>query len=100
MRHVTLRGRIATEPFPDMSVKTATVGTGPVKVARIENKSSLVPLRVVMDCEDGRFHVGDMVLVKGSNYTALWAKEIHDTVDGIKYILIPEAFVEVVRKYE
>ena len=89
------KGRIATQPFRDMSVKTSINGAGAVKVARIENKVTLTPLMVVFDSEDERVTEGDVILVKSSCYTAPWAKEIYSTGE-FEFILVPDGAVEVI----
>jgi hypothetical protein len=89
------KGKVAVEPFPDMSVKTTAQGAGSVKVARIETKVALVPLKVVWHSEDGRFFPTNTVYVKGSHFTQPWAKEVHE-IDGEKFILIPDSVVEAV----
>jgi hypothetical protein len=91
----TTKGRVATAPFADMSVKTALLGAGPVKVARIENKVTLARLKVVFPSEDGRFSPGQTLLVRSSLYTAMWAKEIQEH-EGVQFILVPDDKVEVV----
>jgi hypothetical protein len=90
------KGKIAVTPFPDMSVKTSSQGTGSVKVARIDNKITVVPLTVLFPSEDSRFFTGDVVFVKGNNYTLPWAKDVYE-VDGRSFILIPDSVVELVR---
>lgn len=90
---MTMKGRVALEPFPDMSVKTTTSGAGPVKVVRIENRTALVPLRVVFSCFEGPLVKGLTALVRGNQYTQPWAKEIHE-IEGQKFILAPDAVVE------
>lgn len=89
------KGRVACTPFPDMAVKTAVLGQGTVKVARIENKVSLVAMKVVMPTEDFRFVEGDVAYVRGNHYTQVWAKEIFQTPSGTDYILVPENLIEV-----
>ena len=91
----TTKGRVATEPFPDMSVKISRQGVGPVKVARVENQVTLVPLKVLFRSEDGRFLSGQTVYVRGNLYTQPWAKEMQE-ISGIKFIVVPENFVEVI----
>lgn len=93
----TYNNKIACKPFPDMSVKTSLQGSGPVKVARIENKVSLVPLEVLVGPAHGGLQPGDTVFVRGSHYTQPWAKEVF-TVDQLEpFILIPESAVELVQ---
>jgi hypothetical protein len=89
----SVKGKVAVASFPDMSVKTTVRGAGSVKVAYIENKTELVHLPVLFYTEDARFGPGDTVLVRGSHFTAPWAKEIFEH-DGQKFILVPETYVE------
>jgi hypothetical protein len=91
---LSVKGKVAVEAFPDMSVKTSLGGSGSVKVARIENRVSLVPLKVVLLTEDSRFTPGDIVYVRGSHYTQPWAKEVH-VVNGKTFILIPDTAIEI-----
>lgn len=106
MKILTYNQKIACQPFPDMSVKTSLQGSGPVKVARIENKVSLVPLKVVASAasttdfpvQPKAIWPGDTVFIRGSHYTQPWAKEVF-TVDGLEpFILVPESAVELVQR--
>lgn len=90
----SVKGKVATEPFQDTSVKTSLNGEGSVRVARIENKVSLVPLAVVFDSEDGRWKAGDVVYVKGNLFTQMWAKEFFKTPEDKTFILMPDGCVE------
>lgn len=94
-RLMTTKGKVALDPFPDMSIKTSLSGTGAVKVTRIENKVSLVGLLVRFDTEDNRFRKGQIAYVRGNNYALPWAKEIHEFA-GEKYILVPDAAIEAI----
>ena len=93
----TSKGRIACTQFPDQSVRTGTRGEGHIKVGLIENRISLCKLTVVLDTEDGRFVSGDSVYVYSKLFTQPWAKETL-TIDGMTFILVPEASVEAFEK--
>ena len=95
---ITLNGRVALEPFPDMSVKTSMQGEGVTKVARIENKSELVKLVVRSNTDDGKFLEGDVALVRGSHYVQFWAKEVFPSWGGDSkpYILVPYVNIEAI----
>lgn len=94
----TTKGRVAAEPFPDMSVQTTKAGTGAIKVTRIESKVGLVKLKVLLNSEDGRFVDGGYVFVKSANFTQPWAKDVIEVTKAgqpLRFILVPDAFVEV-----
>jgi hypothetical protein len=89
----TVKNKVACSPFPDQSVKTSIVGDGAVKAMRIENRSSLAPLKVLYATEDGRWSQGDVVYVHAKQYTQPWAKEVLELA-GVKFILVPDTFIE------
>lgn len=93
MRLNTKNGKIAVNPFVDTSVKTSLHGTSSIKVARIENKVSLVAADVLFDSEE--YKAGTKVLVRGDLYLQPWAKEVF-TFEGVQYILMPKDKVEAV----
>lgn len=92
---VTTSAFVATEPFPDMSVKLQSHGQGAVKAVRIENKTQGVWLKVLYGSENGRFAAGMKVFVHGRQYTQKWATDIQE-FEGKKFILIPEKEVMVI----
>lgn len=92
---VTPPGFVATEPFPNMSVNVQTHGEGSVKVARIENKTAGVWLKVVYTQENQRIYAGQKVMVHGKQFVQHWAKDIQE-LDGVKFILVPEKEIMVI----
>jgi len=93
----TMNKKVAVEPFQDMAVKTVKHGQGAVGVARIENRISLTPLKVLFGTNDGTFREGDVVYVRSNLYTVEWAKERHE-FEGKTFMLLPEQYVEAVIK--
>jgi hypothetical protein len=96
IHHIGFNKKIICEPMKDMSVKTVLEGAGAVKVARIDNKVSLVTLKVLKEYATDRFTMtkDDLVYVRGSCYTQPWAKEVFRLEDGTEFILVPESAVE------
>ena len=94
---VTARNKVACEPFPDMAVKTSAVGTGTVKVGRIDNtaKGSMVTLRVIFGSEDDRFRAGQRVMLQANLYSQPWASSVQE-LHGQQFILVPADAVEVI----
>lgn len=92
--------KIVCEPMHDMATKTVLEGAGTVKVARLDNKISLVELKVLTDYHTGRWGLspGDSVFVRGASYTSQWAKEIFTLPDLPEFILVPEVAVEIVSR--
>ena len=92
---VTAPGFIATEPFPDMSVNVQAHGQGAVKVARIENKTAGVWLKVIYTQETQRVGAGSKIMVHGKQFTQHWARDVQE-LDGVKFILVPEKEIMVI----
>ncbi len=90
--------KIVCEPMRDMATKTVLEGAGTVKVARLDNKISLVELKVLTEYATERWTLvpGDSVFVRGTSYTSQWAKEIFTLPDLPEFILVPEVAVEIV----
>jgi hypothetical protein len=95
----TLNGKLAVTPFPNMAVKTEAKGTGTIKVGYVETKVALVALTVVFPGGENHgggyyeFSEGDTVYIRGSHFTAPWAKEIHSS-GGKEFILVPISALE------
>lgn len=91
------KGKVAVEPFPDMSVKTETVRApgAAVGVTRIESKAKIQMLNIIWDSECGRFKRESRVGVKASAFATPWAKEVFE-YGGKSFILMPDTFVELI----
>jgi len=102
IHYIGFNKKILCEPMKDTSVKTVLEGSGTVKVARIDNKVSIVSLRVLKEYATERFTMtlDDLVYVRASSYTQPWAKEIFRLEDGTEFILVPESAVEFFGKKE
>lgn len=80
---------VATEPFKEIAAKQKVTGG----IAVIDNKVSLVPLKVVFSSP--LFTAGDIVWVHGDVVSKhRWAKEVY-RVNEHEFILVPEEFVMV-----
>ncbi len=95
--------KIAVTPFPDNSVKAETYGTGAVKVAKIANtKHTLVKLKVLataMWVVNGNtvkcIYKDSEILVRSSEYSSPWGKEIFTEGLDQPFILFPFDRVEI-----
>lgn len=92
----TVNNKIACTPFPDMGAKKTLEGAGPVKVMRIESTKALTSLEVLMEAPDLDVGVGDVVYLRSDLMAMPWAKEVHKTLDGTPFILVPFDRVEIV----
>ncbi len=84
---------LALEPFPTMSIEKDTRSG----FTTIRQKATLTGLRVVFPSEDNRFLAGDTVFVMADNYAQPFAKNVYEQ-EGKKFILCPEALIQLVRR--
>ncbi len=82
-------GNIGTEPFKTNDVKTINVGG----FAKVGQKHELTPLKVVIG--NNNYLVGSIIYVLGETCKAPWAAKVYK-VNGMDFILVPEASVQLV----
>lgn len=95
------RHQIGVTPFPDSSVKIEVKKTGQYGVASIQNKVSLVELKVLVEDAEGLFKKGSTVFVRGDLYVHPWAK-VKYTLPEVseEFILLPVNVVDIVKEPE
>ncbi len=81
-------GNIGTEPFKTHELQTINIGG----FAKVGQKHSLTSLKVVIG--NNNYPVGSTIYVPGEMCKAHWATKIFK-VDGVEFILVPEASVAV-----
>lgn len=97
--------KVATEPFPDKSVRTESVGEGAFKAVRVVNtKTDLVRLKVLFDAEVSSagtnstlIRAGDAIWVRAADYAQPWGKEVF-AIGEDKFVLIPANRIEVMER--
>ncbi len=85
----SVEGQIAVEPFKTNEIK-ADVQRG---FAKIEQKHSLTPLKVVIG--NNKFPTGSTVYVPGEACKAPWATKLLKIGD-LEFVMMPEGFVVIV----
>jgi hypothetical protein len=102
-------GNVITEPFVRNAIKPQAAVVEQFKMVGIENnKNSLTWLKIISvsiprtQNEEvlRRLNAGDFIGVPGTSYAQPWAKEVHETEDGVKYIIVPLDAVRVVKMAE
>lgn len=87
-------GKVGVEPFPDMSIKIGKKGEGTVKVGFIEQKSSLVKLKVLFGPRNFGTELR-AVWVPADLYVQPWAKKIFELNPLEPFIMLPENLIEL-----
>ena len=92
----TTNRRVAAEPIVDLAAKSLIKGG----MAYIENKVSLLELKLVFGSDDGPYEAGDSIVIHGDNGTrSAWARDVL-TMGDKKFILVPFEAILMVRHRE
>lgn len=89
----TINKRVALEPFPEIGVRV-TVKAG---VSQIQQKGSLVKLRVVYDTADNFLRAGDYAYLRG-DFSKDTRFQPLTAADGTKFMLVPIELIDGVEQ--
>ena len=90
----TLNRLVATEPFPDASIRPPDKTDGFVTTAQ---RGTLTPLKVVFNSSDDdiSLQAGETVWVRAELFKAPWAQQVMIRGDK-KFILVPQDLIVLV----